>query len=293
MKTKRRNIKLQLIVCVALASMTLQFVSAQSYVPSKEDLERFYKTKTLVVLEDNPMLAFNLHIRKVMEQHWDITPYDFISFKEFEEKRQDPQYSFLLMTQVSFEKDKLNAKYDFLQLLLGKKAFRVNQMPELCSVPLSYHGVYEDSYVYKLGTLVRFIQKHVMLIKEKPGIVSSNVLEYYNKNMKSIAGKTLYVVEDELAAEVNSIARIKKVYPERVKIVTREEIEEVIENQEPNAVFLHKVGPEGTRIHARCYKAIIGVKDADFYYFDFHMISNKKPDGFLESDFKKMGRKVK
>jgi hypothetical protein len=155
---------------------------------------------------------------------------------------------------------------------------------------LSYHGVYEDSYVYKLGTLVRFVQKHVLLLKENPGIISSNVLEYYNKNTKNISDKTLYVVEDELAKEVNSAARIKKVYPHKFRIVTRDEIEEAIEAQDPNVVFLHKVGPEGTRIHARCYKVVIGAADADFYYFDYHMINSKKPDGFLESDFKKLGK---
>ena len=288
---KNRNISRLFVAIFLINIVSFHFVKAQSYVPTKEDLANFYKTKTLVVLEDNPLLVYNLNIRTVMKNNWTITPYEFISFAEFEQKREDPQYSFLLLTQVSFEKDKLNAKYDFLQLLLGKKAFRVNQMPELVSVPLCYHGAYEDSYVYKLGTLVRFIQKHVMLLKDKPGLISSNVLEYYNKNMKNIQDKTLYVVEDELAKEVNSIPRIKKVYPYKVKIATREEIEKVIESQDEKAVFLHKVGPEGTRIHARCYKVIIGVKDADFYYFDYHMINDKHPDGFLESDFKKLAKK--
>ncbi len=293
MNTKKRSMynKGKLIIClVAIYVFNLQ-VHSQSYVPTKEDLEMFFKTKTLVVLEDNPMLQYNFNIQEVIKEHWTITPYEFISFKEFEEKRQDPQYSFLLMTSVSFEKDKLNAHYNFLQLLQGKKAFRVNQMPEIVSVPLSYKGVYEDSYVYKLGTLVRFIQKHVLMLKEKPGIISSNVLEYYNKNTKNIQDKVLYLVEDELAKEINSAARIKQVYPYKFRIVTREEIQEAIDNQDENVVFLHKVGPEGTRINARCYKVIIGVKDADFYYFDYHMINKKKPDGLLESDLKKLAKK--
>jgi len=54
-------------------------------------------------------------------------------------------------------------------------------------------------------------------------------------------------------------------------------------------VFLHKVGPEGTRLIARCYKILIGAADSKFYYFDYHKISDEKPDGFLLSDFKKTG----
>jgi len=291
MKTQR-SIKVKRgLILFMIACFISNTGFSQSYIPSKEEVTSFFNTKTLIVLEDNPMLQYNINIKSVIEKYWTITEYDFISFKEFEEKRQDPQYSFLLMTQVSFQRDKLDARYNFLQLLLGKKAFRVNQMPEICSVPLAYYGVYEDSYVYKLGTLVRFIQKHVTLLKEKPGMVSSNVLEYYNKNIKNIQDKVLYLVQDELAKEINSVPRIKKVYPYKFKIVTREEIEEAIENQDENVVFLHKVGPEGTRVKARCYKVIIGVKDADFYYFDYHMINKKKPDGLLESDLKKLGRK--
>lgn len=52
--------------------------------------------------------------------------------------------------------------------------------------------------------------------------------------------------------------------------------------------FLHKVGPEGTKLDARSYKIIIGAADANFYYFDYHKISGKNPDGFLESDFKNL-----
>ena len=262
----------------------------QDYVPSREDINTFFTTKTLVVLEDNPLLEYNLNIREVMKQEWTITDYDFISSKEFEEKRLDPQYSFLLMTQVRFENDKTDAEYRFLHLSLGGNYFRLNQMPDIASVPVAYFSVDEDTYGYKLGILVRFIQKHALLIKEHPEIVSANVLNYYNHNIRDIKEKTLYLLENELAKDVNSVARIKKVYPYKFKIVDPEEIEEAIKNRDENVVFLHKVGPEGTKINARCYKIIIGAGDANFYYFDYHKISDKHPDGFLESDFKKLAK---
>lgn len=286
---KNRSKIMMLILMLGLG-LICQGTFAQSYVPTKQDLESFFKTKTMVVLEDNPLLQYNINIRSVIQQHWKITPYEFITFKQFEEMRKDPQYSFLVMTQVSFEKDKLDARYNFLQLLLGRNVLRVNQLPEICSVPLSYYGVYEDNYIYKLGTLVRFVQKHVELLRENPGMISENVFKHYNDNIKDIKEKTLYLVEDELAKEVNSVPRIRKVYPYKFKIVTREDIEEAIKNEDDDVVFLHKVGPEGTRIKARCYKILIGAKDANFYYFDYHMVNNKKPDGFLESDFKKLSK---
>jgi hypothetical protein len=271
--------------------MAFPLINAQDYVPSREDINAFFNTKTLVVLLDNPLLEYNTIIKDVMKQEWTITDYDFISEKEFEQKRMDPQYSFLYLSLVMFDNDKTDAQYRFLHLSLGGDYFRLNQMPDIASVPLSYFSVDEDNYDYKLGILVRFVQNHAKLVKEHPEIVSANVFKYYNNNMKDIKSKTLYVLQDELSKEVNSAARIRAVYPYKFKIATKEEITEAIEKRDTNIVFLHKVGPDGTKLDARCYNVIIGAGDANFYYFDYHRISDKKPDGLLEDDFKKMAKK--
>lgn len=263
---------------------------SQDYIPSRDDIQAFFNTKTLVVLQDNPLLEYNHVIQDVMKQEWTITEFDFISYKEFEEKRFDPQYSFLYMSQVMFDNDKTDARYRFLHLSLGGDYFRTNQMPDIASVPLSYFSVEEDNYIYKLAILVRFMQNHSKLIKDKPEIVSANVFKYYNNNIKDIHSKTLYVLEEELSKEVNSAARIRKIYPHKFQIVTKEEITAAIKDRNEEIVFLHKVGPEGTKIDARCYKVIIGAADANFYYFDYHKISEKKPDGLLDADFEKMAK---
>jgi hypothetical protein len=51
------------------------------------------------------------------------------------------------------------------------------------------------------------------------------------------------------------------------------------------------VGPEITKFKARCYKILIGAADAKFYYFDYHMVDDDTPDGFLAKDFKKLAKK--
>jgi hypothetical protein len=279
----------KIAISFLIANLAISLFS-QGYVPSREDINAFFLTKTLVVLPNNPLLEYNYVIREVMEQEWEITDYDFISFSEFEEKRLDPKYSFLYMTQVSFEHDKTDARYRFIHLSLGGDYFRMNQMPDIASVPVAYYNVEEEYYGYKLGILVRFIQNHVKLIKEHPEIVSANVFKHYNDNIEDIRGKTLYILEDELAKEINSAARIKKIYPYKFQIVTKEEIEQAIKDRRNDVVFLHKVGPEGTKLNARCYKVIIGAGDANFYYFDYHKIDNKHPDGLLDSDLKKLAK---
>jgi hypothetical protein len=276
----------------AFLCIFLTIAAAQSIIPTRNDIKAFFNTKTMVVLLDNPLLEYNIVIKEVMQQEWKITKFEFITFKQFEELRKDPQYSFIYMAEVTFENDKTDAQYRFLHLSMGGDYFRSNEMPDIASVPLAYYSLDEDNYIYKLAILVRFMQNHAMLLKDHPEIESANVLEYYNHNTKDIKGKTLYLLEEELAPDVNSTARIKKIYTFPFKIVTKEDIEEAIKNREENVVFLHKVGPEGTKKDARCYKIIIGAADANFYYFDYHKISDKNPDGFLSSDFKNLAKKI-
>jgi hypothetical protein len=276
------------IVSLLIFAGAFTMIFAQGYVPSRQDVDALFTTKTLVVLEDNPLMEYNSIIKKVMQQEWNITEFGFITSKEFEQKRMDAQYSFIYMSRVTFESDKTDASYRFLHLSVGGDYYRLNEMPDIASVPLAYYDVEEESYAYKLAILVRFLQNHAKLLKEHPEIISANVFKHYNDNIKDIKGKTLYLLQEELAPSVNTVARIKKVYPYKFEIVTMEDIEQAIKDRNPDVVFLHKVGPEGTKLDARCYNIIIGAADANFYYFDYHKISDKNPDGFLESDFKNL-----
>jgi len=277
----------KILISVIFAGIIIS-ASAQGYVPSVEDVNTFFTTKTLVILESNPLMEYNSIIKKVMEQEWNITEFGFIPEKEFEAKRMDAQYSFIYMSHVTFENDKTDASYRFLHLSVGGDYYRLNEMPDIASVPLAYLDVEEERYAYKLAILVRFLQNHAKLIHEHPEIISANVFKHYNDNIQDIHEKTLYLLEEELAPSVNSEAEIRKVYPYKFELVTMEDIEQAIKDRDPDVVFLHKVGPEGTKKDARSYKIIIGAADANFYYFDYHKISDKNPDGFLDADFRNL-----
>jgi len=250
----------------------------------------FHNTKTYIVLQDNPMSDYNLEITDAVKQYWDITEYEFLSFDDFLKRSRDTDASFLYTATVSFEKDKSDTRYTFLCLSLGGDHATLDQMKDIVNIPLSYYGVDEDSYSYKLGTLVHFMQKHVRMITEHPEMISQNVFSEYNDNMQAITGKTLYVMEDELENTIGSEARFRSVYPHAFKFVTRDEVKEAIMNKDEDVVFLHKVGPEGKKLKARVYKILIGAGDSEFYYFDYHKVNARKPDAFLEDDLEKLSR---
>ncbi|MFO8236326.1 MAG: hypothetical protein R6U04_13085 [Bacteroidales bacterium] len=284
--------KITLFVLGIFITITSAF--AQEYVPTVQELDKFFNTETKVVLRPNPISTYNTKIKQAVENSWVITDYEFLEYPEFEEMRKSSEYSFLAENIVVFEKDKTKARYRFLSLLLGEKSRFLEDMPTLVAVPLAYKDVDEEYYNYKIEVIVRFIQKHVKLMKENPDIISDDIFDYYNDNIEDIRGKTLYLIKDELAEDVNTREEIEQYYPYDFKLVTREDVEQAIKEKEEDVVFLHKVGPQGSRLRARCYKILMGAKDANFYYFDYHnVVKGRRPDGFLKKDFRKLKRKAK
>jgi hypothetical protein len=273
-----------------ILNVSILSLLAQAPFPTARDVELFMNSKTLVVLEDGIFSAYNIDIKKAVEQHWEITDYEFISTEDFNQKRYDSAYSFLVLIQTSFERDKKNVYYNFLNLILGKTVKTIAEMPEFCSIPLSYSEGDEMIYIYKLGLMIRFIQEHVQLIANDPTVTSLRDLKYYNKNAPEVKNKVILVTEDGLSPEVNTISKIKNSYPYEIQIVSHEDIKNAILKKQPNTVILHIVGPEEGSKTGRSYKILFGIDDAKIYFFNFHVITPKRPDGFLQRDFKRLAR---
>jgi len=280
----------KLFFLIAVVIPLSDIIAQREYLPDESDLEHFYKTKTYIVLSDNPLSEYNFEIQDAVNKYWNITEFEFLKFKDFEEKSKDINGSFLYTAAVSFEKDKSKTRYNFLCLSLGGDYPSLNEMKDIANLPLSYFNVDEDSYTYKLGTFIIFLQNHIKLITENPKMISQNIYKHYNENMADLKGKTLYFVEDDLERSISSEAKIKSLYPGKVKIVEKEGIKKLIMSGDENAVFLHKVGPEGKKLNARVYKILVGAGDSRFYYFDYHNLTGKGPDAFLSKDFQKLAK---
>jgi hypothetical protein len=271
----------------------VQLEAQREYLPTPEDLTRFHNTKTYVVLSDNLMSEYNFEIRDAIERFWTITGYEFLDYKNFAEKSLDYNASFLYVATVSFEKDKSNTRYIFLCLSLGGEDHEtLDDLKDITNIPLSYYGVDEDEYTYKLGILVRFMQQHIKIITDDPKLVSQTVFQYYNDNMGSVKEKILYMTEEDLPYTLASESKIRAIYPYDFQIVEREKIKELIMAEDENAVILHKVGPQSKEIEDRVYKILMGTGDARFYYYDYHKSNSKNPDAFLKSDFERLSRAV-
>lgn len=265
-------------------------ISAQAPFPGKDEIKQFEASKTCIVLEDDPLSAYNSYIKDAVKNFWKITPYEFIEVTEFNIRRLDPKYSFIVLTQTNFEKDKANGLFNFINLLQGKNVNNLGQMPEICAIPLSFAGEDDLDYSYKLGAVLSFMQKHAQMIAADPSLTGRKYLKYYNKFIPDVAGKIILVKQEDLAPDISSIDKIKAIYPGKIEIVTEEEIVKAIEEKRPGTVILHKVGPPADRNSGYCFKMLIGTDDANMYYYNQHVIDKANPNGLLAADLKRLAK---
>lgn len=274
---------IQLIFCFVL-------LRSQAPFPSKDEIAQFSASKTFVVLEEDPFSSFNAYIKDAMKQYWSVTPYEFIDVEDFNIRRSDPAYSFIVLTETNFDKDKSNSLFNFINLLQGKDVNKLGELPEICAVPLSFAGEDDLEYGYKLGAILEFMQKHARLIMEDPSKTGRKYLKFYNENIPNVINRTILVREEDLAPVIADAGKIKAIYAGKIEIVDEEEIVKAIEGKYPNTVILHKVGPVEGKTGGYCFKMLIGTDDANMYYYDVHPIDRMNPNGLLPSDLKRLAR---
>jgi len=278
------------LLLIAALIVSPYLLNSQAPFPSADEIKQFMGSKTCIVLEDDPFSSFNAFAKEAVQSFWTITPYEFITILEFNKRRTNPAYSFIILTQTNFERDKTGGLFNFANLIQGKKVSSLSDNPEICAVPLSSAGEDDIEYGDRLGIILAFMQKHAKLISEEPSLTGRRYLKYYNVNAPEVIKKTILVKEEDLSPNISTIEAIKAIYPFSIKIVSEDEIVQAIKEKTANTLILHKVGPVGENKAGYCFKMLIGVDDSQMYYYNQHMYKTDSPNGLLESDLKRLAR---
>src|SRR5512133_3120744 len=94
------------LLLIALLIVSPLLLKSQAPFTSADEIKQFMASRTCVVLEDDPFSSFNSFVKDAVKSIWTITPYEFISIVEFNKRRTNTAYSFIVLTQTNFEKDK-------------------------------------------------------------------------------------------------------------------------------------------------------------------------------------------
>lgn len=276
----RKNILLLALLCIPFIT------KAQAKFATSDQIAAFFNTKTLLVLDEDPFSPGNIELEDAFKKFWKVTPYEIIKMEEFESKRKNPAFSFVMISQASYSERDQVTNITLLNFILGGKATSFTAMPDLGSVPLSLREEDEESYDYLIPVLVQFIQSQIRYMNNNPGAEFKNMPDYYNTFTKDIKTKELWIPQSALTADVNTTEKIKAVYPYKVKITTTEEIEKAIEQRMENVLVTHIVGPSSGATQGKCWKMVLSAKDGKCFYAAEHFVNEDRPTGLLEKDFK-------
>ena len=281
-----KRLFLCVICCVCFCVLSFAQEAKKITYASVKQIEDFSKSKTMVVMDADPFSGFNFAMPDIMKSYWTITPYEIIPANRFDEVRNDPSISFIYLSKVQMARDKKTVHYLYLDVVMGAKVKDLTSMPVLLSIPLAYTGVDEDEYADKLPLMLRFAQLHLNNLKDSKNPRTLNNTRYYNSDSKLLLDKTLLVKESDLSEEVNTVEKIQKYYPGKVKIVTSEEMVKAIEEKSPDTAILHQIGPEEDENKGHAFCQIFGTDDARLYYYNHQPITQRRPEGMLARDFR-------
>ncbi|MGC9331945.1 MAG: hypothetical protein ACP5DZ_08740 [Bacteroidales bacterium] len=253
-------------------------------VPSQQEIRNFESSKTYIVKEDKLISDYNLALEDAVQKHWHATDAEVISSTEFKNMRTDESASFVYMNQVHFKEDKTLTAYEYLFLSMGDKSGDIDDMPDLCAVPLAVKGTKQEEFVYKIGLILEFMQGHVRVCKNHPDLNEKDVINFYSSREISLDDKKLWLLKNEVEADIRNQTEMASIYPYEFQFVDKEDIKAAIDQVRDDILILHLTKAGENRY---CFKLIVTAGKGGLYFYDYHRTKKQKPSLLLKTDIKK------
>ncbi len=263
-----------------------QFEKAQesSHTPQNNYFEDLPQRLTYVVLnEDNSMT--DLLFKNAVEEHWNLTAFEFCNMKKFHEIKCDTNFYFLLRADKMPKKGNGPAT-EFMTFLKGNLYVGelLEEMPELVSMPMLLEDDKSGRIYSYLPAYMNIMQNAIQRIVDGKAFHFRNILPTLQLEMIT-EGKTILFREGDILMPLSD-EQMDAMFHGNAKIVSQDEIEAALQESRPNTVVSLIIGPENPVKGAYCYKMLIDTETKQLYLYKKHKMSAKKGAGFLKSDIK-------
>lgn len=213
-----------------------------------EKIDDFKKTTTLIVLDNQKNTAYNQKIQKIIDSYWRLTPVKYIPEDSLKNYFGNSEYSMLVrnnskrMVRRGGGRTATIQNNDLaiyicdqgpLENYLGGDAIASVDLAEVMRV---------DDYLYKLGGLIQGMQSYVDFLESEKidrNTYEKEIKRFEIERVGDLANLTLLVCADDLSAKTNNPEKLIKSYGYPVEIVSKERIEEALDNEEGNIVYMH------------------------------------------------------
>lgn len=277
----------RLISIISIVLLSQLLVSAQGPYPTADQIKGFRNTTLLVVL-DGRDVAFDAYLKDAINKHWNISEFKFVDTEEFDAQKSNPNYSFLATLQVQFDRDPEEHVYHFLYVLLSHPTADLQEMPVIAQVPFLGSTLTSSSHLHKTEMLVKFIQNYTTQVVASNGDQKYRKLKHLNKGIRKLKSKTLILSEDQIDPSLRDEESLSKAYKHVVKLVSSDNLVDLMGKAEKGNVFIHLVAPDEDATSGQCFKMIIEPATGEAFFYKKHKINSSRPPVFLKRDFRQI-----
>ena len=260
------KLKIIFLFVTSFTSILNAQLSAVDY--KSKDFEQFRGSKTHVVLTGDK--KFDSEIKSAMTDLWKVTPIEFISDSEFDNKISDKTASFISLLVVVGAKN----NYHYLGLINGgqKKRTRYKYDDMLAYCPINFYQN-ENNLVdcnYRVRNMVQSMVQSMEIVQKNDirgssyGIVK-DLQKYYNTKSYKIKERTLLFCDETLGNKLTNI-EVSGFYPFKFEICNKQKIEQVIKDKSTDYYYFQP----GITLNKSMF--VFDPSNGEVVYFEFSIM---------------------
>lgn len=276
------------LILTVLALYVAVPLSAQGTVSTRKyRFSDFPDKVTQVVLTENEVLSSAL--RQEVVGGWTVSPFEFCTLEQFEQRKTSADYYFLMMAETRFKGEETPGILSLTLVKGGPEAAEgIGAMDEIISLPLCAAEGGSGRELVFLGTLVQALQEFTQaaLQSERNAYQKEDWFNSrYNRQAKILQ---MLMAREDLADP----SAVERFMDEDCHVVDAAEADQAYLDGRYNTLVSYSVSPLVPQLDASySWQMLFEATSHQLYYIEKHKITPKKAEGFLPEDLKRLARK--
>lgn len=218
---------------------------------------------------------------------WRISPYEFCTYKEFENLKTSSDYYFMMITSGQFRKED-SPSIQYLTIVKGgpEAEIGIDQMLEVVSMPVASAKFPSGRELVFLPAFLDIIQDYTLDSMEEDSKAYGGLGVYAGKVMKNNNFNIVFS-EDDLNSTVDLSVR-NLYFGDNVNTAEEDEVDNLLKDNAESTLVSFTVAPFDPQPGSFCYKMLIDTQNHKLYYFKKDKITEKEEAGFSAADLKKI-----
>lgn len=197
-----------------------------------------FKTGTTYFVTSRDV-KYNKMVEDILVKYWKVNKYEMIASNQIEKLKGEGSF-FVDLVEYSFSRTAgttgaLNMSYGVQKLAMFKD-YKKNTPKEVMSL-IQLDEIAPLDLLFGIQLLQSQINFVFEMNTKKDMDIKGLFEEISERKQKSIQSKTLYLNRGSLKSGIDNEEGLKKIYSHKFELTTKEKIDQIIENQDENAVY--------------------------------------------------------